>query len=276
MAPDGDSRALLNVARLVGEMLLRATGRKRHVATGSASEKALSPGWLELRLQIGPERRTALPSWRPDFRNHTIVADSIFSPALALISEIGEHRHGPVRGVGEVRLGRDPVLEVLPQRDEAGALPAWQSFEDAAHCSALGRLSLPGTSSTKTIVSPVSISPMLWTRSIRMTRSRSSTAPREDIGPRPASRSASYARQNFHSDLGLEGMDDCEKPPPLPQAQRRHGSPLRRTGGRSGAVSSENAIARRIRRPDWPLRPLGPRHKAAADCCVSVFIRPLR
>lgn len=56
-------------------------------------------------FQIIPKRRTAGPDRRSDTSYDAFVADPVFPPALSLVGQVEQYRHGPVRGMGQTASG---------------------------------------------------------------------------------------------------------------------------------------------------------------------------
>src|SRR6218665_106892 len=108
----------------------------------SGTEPALLASLLETDFQIVPQGRTArLDRWS-DTAYHTRMADAVFAPALALVGQVQQYRHGPVRGMGETRFRRVPGLELLPQCQKCRALLFRQHPENPLPRRQLGRLAL--------------------------------------------------------------------------------------------------------------------------------------
>src|SRR6218665_1463457 len=81
----------------------------------SGTEPALLASLLETDFQIVPQGRTArLDRWS-DTAYHTRMADAVFAPALALVGQVQQYRHGPVRRTGATHFHLFPLLEPLPK-----------------------------------------------------------------------------------------------------------------------------------------------------------------
>src|SRR6185437_7255379 len=96
-------------------------------------EKPLRFRFLEPRLDVIPQRRTARANRRPDAPYHALMTDSVFFPALPVVRQIDQHRHCAVHRIRKARLASLRLLELFPQFHKLRASISRQHPENALH-----------------------------------------------------------------------------------------------------------------------------------------------